>query len=280
MNNILIIGSSSKIANSITNNSQNHSENIYGLTSNVNHNGYSTSKIKSFHYSDYLKIAHIRFNKIFILSTRPANRNGTFADYSNVNEMILKILQDITFSNTSKIVFFSSLSVYDSQEELININTPVKPQTNYGKAKFQLEKKLTNFAKNRYSLMILRLPVLLYKGVETNFLGLQMKNMTLKKSLIFYNPKLKISAIFDVKTLIELEKKANNTFEILICGSQPDLTFLEIAEEFKKFGANKIIWMKSQNPSTMIDVSPLENILNYKPSASYIFKNWMKSEFS
>ena len=79
---------------------------------------------------------------------------------------------------------------------------------------------------------------------------------------------------------IELEKKANNTFEILICGSQPDLTFLEIAEEFKKFGANKIIWMKSQNPSTMIDVSPLENILNYKPSASYIFKNWMKSEFS
>ena len=181
---------------------------------------------------------------------------------------------------TSKIVFFSSLSVYDSQEELININTPVKPQTNYGKAKFQLEKKLTNFAKNRYSLMILRLPVLLYKGVETNFLGLQMKNMTLKKSLIFYNPKLKISAIFDVKTLIELEKKANNTFEILICGSQPDLTFLEIAEEFKKFGANKIIWMKSQNPSTMIDVSPLENILNYKPSASYIFKNWMKSEFS
>ena len=106
-----------------------------------------------------------------------------------------------------------------------------------------------------------------------------MKNMALKKSLSFYNPKLKISAIFDVRTLIELEKKAKNNFEIFICGSSPDLTFLEIAEEFKKFGANNINWMKNQKPSTMIDVSPLENVLNYKPSANYIFKNWINSEF-
>jgi len=127
--------------------------------------------------------------------------------------------------------------------------------------------------------MILRLPVLLYKGVETNFLGLQMKNMALKKPLTFYNPKLKISAIFDVRTLIELEKKSKKNFEIFICGSAPDLTFLEIAEEFKKFGANNINWMKNQKPSTLIDVSPLENVLNYKPSASYIFKNWINSEF-
>ena len=105
-----------------------------------------------------------------------------------------------------------------------------------------------------------------------------MRNLKTRKKLSFQNPDSKLSAIFDINTLLDLEKNSIDNFQLFVCGSKPDISFLEIAEEFEKLGAIEINWTRSERPSMIIDTGPIENVLGYKPSAKGIFNNWIKNE--
>ena len=276
--NILFIGSSSNIVYEVYKKKEYHNCKFYGLTSKENFSYHKNIKIKNIHYDCFEELSNIYFNEIFILSTRPNSMGGSYEDFVKVNDMILFILSKIKTLHNSIVIFFSSISVYNKNIDFLDNNVLPEPNNNYGKAKLDLEFKLKNFSKNKFFLKIFRLPVLVYIGVNTNFLGKNNDNILNQRPLIFYNPEQKLSAIFDLNLLIDLINFKKFSNQLFICGCKPDITFFEISEQFKKVGAKNIEWRKNDLPSVIIDFKSLEDKLKYTPSAKLIFRRWIENK--
>src|SRR5690625_4786973 len=66
-------------------------------------------------------------------------------------------------------VFLSSMSVYGLDEGVIDEKTQLNPKSNYGKSKFQAEKKISALADTTFKLAIIRPPMIYGKGCKGNY---------------------------------------------------------------------------------------------------------------
>ena len=166
-NNHLILGASSNIAAEYIALNGVDENNFFGLSTKDNYKNLKMLN-KSVVYSNIKYFSNIKFNKIFIISSRNPSDGGDLSEFIEVNKTIENIINNINFSVAQKpqIIFLSSFSVYDKQLAHISDTTETSPADYYGESKLLLEGKLIKFSKNNdIDLLILRLPVFLYNQV-------------------------------------------------------------------------------------------------------------------
>lgn len=66
-------------------------------------------------------------------------------------------------------MFVSSISVYGLQKGVIDKNTPLEPRTSYGKSKLEAEKLVKSLEDHRFTVTILRPPMVYGKGCKGNY---------------------------------------------------------------------------------------------------------------
>jgi len=184
-------------------------------------------------------------------------------------------------NTNTKIAFISSFSVYSVTEEYLSENSKTYNTSDYAKSKLEMEKSLKNFAEvKNFNLIILRMPVLLYKGVQTNFLGQLKKSIKNNTVAKLSNPSSGLSLVFDVKNIVEIMNSEWHGFNLINCSADPDISFLEISNLAKKYGLSKLEWIETNRPSQNVNTSRLISILGRLPSGNEIVKNWFLEEFS
>ena len=117
-------------------------------------------------------VSNLKANDILIFLSSPAHtsiKKNKIEIFLKNFKLFLLFLKDIKFH---KIIFISSTKVIDENslsEKLFSYSFP-NPKSAYGKYKLNSEKILQNFShKFNYKYIILRLPLVLGKGVKGNF---------------------------------------------------------------------------------------------------------------
>ena len=280
-NNTLIIGASSKLSYQFIEKYGAQNANFFGISSKFS-NVFSDLNITIFNYLNFSDLKAINFDEVLILASRLPSENIALKSFLETNANIMNVLKEVLISNSknTKITFISSYAVYNPLESFLDENSETYIDNDYANSKLEMEKDLANFAKNHnFNLLILRMPVLLYKGVKTNFLGGlrdAIKNNTIAK---LSNPSSALSLVFDVENIVKLVKADWEALILINCSSMPDITFSDIGVLAKGYGLSKLQWVEGNRPSQRVDSSRLYAILGELPSAKKIVKNWLKEEF-
>lgn len=281
--NYLIFGSSSNIAKKYISLIGKEEDNFYGVSSKTNKVNSKYFK-KIINYKDINQYSKIKFNNILIIASRNSVQGGALNDFLFVNNLIINSLNSINYSEDikPKFTFLSSFSVYDKNSSYIDDDTILMPSDYYGESKILLEESLNDLS-NIYNgdLLICRLPVFLYKGVSArndNFLSKLSLAIVSKSSFTLANPDAFLGALFDVKSLVKLEKASISGVKIINCASNPDITFLEIGQLALELGLKRVDWKKTDRPSVRVCLKSLNQLLGFEPSAKDIIQSWMVNE--
>lgn len=283
-NNHLILGASSNIAAEYIALNGVDENNFFGLSTKNNYKNLNMFN-ESIGYGNIKYFSNIKFNKIFIISSRNPSDDGNLNEFIKVNKTIENVLNNIKLSTAKKpqIIFLSSFSVYDKKSVYISDTTKTSPADYYGESKLLLEEKLIKFSKDyNIDLLILRLPVFLYYQVglsSSNFLAKLSISIKLNQRFNLSNPESYLGAVFDMPSLVKLCSKKLSGINIVNCASNPDITFSEIGKEAIHYGLEGVDWVISDRPSVEICLKKINQFLGYEPSAKKIIKNWMATEF-
>ncbi|WP_340002307.1 NAD-dependent epimerase/dehydratase family protein [Oceanobacillus sp. FSL K6-0127] len=114
--------------------------------------------------------------------------------YYRVNrDLALEVAEISKHAGVKHFIFLSSMSVYGTENAVIDKSTPLTPKSNYGKSKLQAEELIGALNEEKYKVAILR-PPMIYgancKGNYTKLAGIA------KKSPIFPDIKNKRSMIY------------------------------------------------------------------------------------
>lgn len=114
--------------------------------------------------------------------------------YYRVNrDLAYETAQKAKKDGVKQFIFLSSMSVYGIEQGIIDINTPLKPNSAYGKSKIEAEELINKLEDDSFSVAILRPPMVYGKGCRGNYprlVGLALKtpifpNGDNKRSMIF-----------------------------------------------------------------------------------------------
>ena len=122
------------------------------------------------------------------------------------------------------------------------------------------------------------MPVFLYKGVKTNFMGKLAEATKAGKEFKLTNKNKFLEAIFDNKHLVKLSQCDLNKNTIVNCSSAADTTFCEIADVALHYGLSKINWGVADNPSVVISKNKFIDLIGYEPSAREMVISWFQKE--
>ena len=282
-NNYLILGASSNIASEFILRHNHIENNFYGISTKPSLiQGGIFKKIVS--YEDCRQLSGVEFSNVLIVASRSHSIGGSLNDYLEVNNLVIKTLNQIKFSQIKrpKFTLLSSISIYDRSSLFIDENTTPMPSDYYSESKILLEQSIHQISiECEGDLLICRLPVFLYQGVSKvngNFLAKLSLAINSKSTFSLTNPDAFLGAVFDVDNLVMLDQKKIDKFKIVNCSSIPDITFRQIGELAMKHGLKAIDWTESDRPSLKICLKNLDKILGYKPSAKKIIEHWLPAE--
>jgi nucleoside-diphosphate-sugar epimerase len=125
-------------------------------------------------------------------------------------ELYYRVNRDLAYETAKKakdegikqFIFLSSMSVYGIEEGIIDKNTLLNPNTNYGKSKLQAEDLIRPLDDNKFKVAILRPPMVYGKGCKGNY---QKLSSLAKKLPIFPKLNKKRSMIY-IDNLCEFVK--------------------------------------------------------------------------
>lgn len=97
-------------------------------------------------------------------------------------DLYYKVNRDLAYNTAYKakvegvkqFIFLSSMSVYGLETGIINKNTPLNPNSNYGRSKFQAEELIQPLNDNNFRVVILRPPMIYGNGCKGNYSRLAM----------------------------------------------------------------------------------------------------------
>ena len=161
----------------------------------------------------------------------------------NVNVLGFRRLLKISKNNDiKKIILLSTTSVYGKIiSKKIDENTKFNDPDNYGITKITMEKDLIDFSKkNDVEYVILRLPGVLGKNSDHNFLSKLIKNIKKNKSqkLNLFNKELKFNNLIHIKDLSKIvfqSIKSKKIRGIFLLGSKYPVKFKNLIDMMQKF---------------------------------------------
>ncbi|TDL78997.1 NAD-dependent epimerase/dehydratase family protein [Peribacillus frigoritolerans] len=114
--------------------------------------------------------------------------------YYKVNrDLAYEVAYKAKVEGVKQFIFLSSMSVYGIESGVIDINSSLKPKSNYGKSKLQAEELINPLGSNEFKTAIIRPPMIYGKGCKGNYARLGNLARTLP---IFPNVENKRSMIY------------------------------------------------------------------------------------
>lgn len=90
--------------------------------------------------------------------------------YYRVNrDLAYEVALKAKSEGVKQFMFVSSIYVYGLQKGVIDKNTPLEPRTSYGKSKLEAEKLVKSLEDHRFTVTILRPPMVYGKGCKGNY---------------------------------------------------------------------------------------------------------------
>jgi len=150
--------------------------------------------------------------------------------YQQINcEMPVAIAKKAKRAGVSQVVFLSSMSVFGNSYEKITKETEPKPESFYGKAKYQAEQELKELENKEFHLAIVRPPMVYGEGCPGNYKRLK---KLAQYTLFFPDTKNK-------RSMIEVGNLAEQLAEIILCQKNgifhpQDADYVNTAQMVKK----------------------------------------------
>jgi len=242
-NNYLFIGANSDASIFMANHYKSLGCRVFGI---ARKNAFFGSDIYEELYSYDQQEHSVKFDKIFVTASRTPSNGGELCDFISDN---LHIAKTAIFykSKYTKIIFFSSFSVYEETASEIKISTSYTTRNIYGISKLVTEKFLQDRAEN---LLILRVPVLLCPGVKNNFMSRLKAQIEDGGSFKFANPETSVNAFFNISDIFDLENKSDSV--IINCHTIPDWTIQDLIDYSIRSGLANYEIVKSDKPGQFV----------------------------
>ena len=111
---------------------------------------------KEYDFSDYDSVFHVAG-----IAHQKETKDNAEIYYKVNRDLAIEVAVKAKQSCVHQFILISSMSVYglECSDELITLNTPLKPKTNYGKSKMEAEKMITKLADENFIVSILRPPM-------------------------------------------------------------------------------------------------------------------------
>lgn len=168
MKNILIVGKNSYLGKNIEAWLGKFQEKYCTSTISVRDNSW-----ESLDYSGYDTVLYIAG----IAHIKETKENSAL--YYRVNcDLAYNVAKKVKKAGVKHFIFFSSMSVYGMEIGNINQDTPLSPNSHYGKSKLQAEKLLSKLEDVFFKIAIIRPPMIYGKGCKGNYVKLS--NLVLK----------------------------------------------------------------------------------------------------
>lgn len=198
---------------------------------------------KQFDFSKFDSVFHVAG----IAHQKETKENAVM--YYKINrDLAIEVATIVKKSNVKQFVFMSSMSVYglDYSNDLITLDTPLKPKTNYGKSKLQAEEELVKLSDNNFIVSILRPPMVYGEDSPGNLTKLF---NAVRKFHVFPTVKNERSSI-TIDKLCEEIKKIIDMSKAKIYLPQNDqymCTYVIVKEQMEKEGV-KVLFVPIFNP--------------------------------
>ena len=160
------------------------------------------------------------------------------AEFSAVNHKgSISFFENVVLTKNATILNISSTSVYDDpSSEILTENSKKTSDNQYGLSKLQFENSLNSlFANTSIRVLTCRLPVLLVKGVQNNFMANWLQQIRIGQPITLFNPESLLNAC--------------------IYGEDIFNFFIKFYEESSN--QNLTCNLSSKNPITVIDAAKL-----------------------
>ncbi len=180
---------------------------------------------------------------IHLAVKNPEDTSGRNLYRENI-KMTKKIFFLAKKNNVKKIIFFSSIAVYENiKKTKIKDNIKlIKPNSHYAISKFECEKMLKKeFGKTSVSTIAIRLPSIIGKGSRFNSISELKKKILNGKKIYIYNPNLNYNRVIHISDLnkfifkiIKRKKIIKTTFHLGSCKPIPFKKVILIMFKFLK----------------------------------------------
>lgn len=120
---------------------------------------------KDYDFSGYDSVFHVAG-----IAHQKETKDNAHLYYEINRDLAIEVAKKAKQEKVKQFIFMSSMSVYglDYSNELITINTPTNPKTNYGKSKLEAEKEINKLQDECFSIAIVRPPMVYGEGAPGN----------------------------------------------------------------------------------------------------------------
>jgi nucleoside-diphosphate-sugar epimerase len=241
--NILIVGSNSTSGILLAKSYKKKGSTVYGISRAKNFTGVEIYKQNNLFSESY---ENIYFDEVVIIASRVPANGGVFEDFAGDNLNILyKGIAEA--KNISKIVFFSSFSIYDQSHSKITLETPYDIHNAYGLSKLLCENYLKDNANNY---LILRVPVLLYSGVRNNFMARLKDSIKNKSVFSFANIDSRVNTFFSLNDFEKINSQYSN--QTINCCTRSDWKIEQIIEYSLSLGLSDFNVVKTTKQAQIV----------------------------
>lgn len=161
MKKVLITGANSYIGTSF----ENYIKESYPNEFQIDTLDMKDSNWKNYDFSGYDSVFHVAG----IAHQKETKENADL--YYEINrDLAIEVAKKAKLEKVKQFIFMSSMSVYglDHSNELITVNTPTDPKTNYGKSKLEAEIEINKLKDEYFSIAIVRPPMVYGEGSPGN----------------------------------------------------------------------------------------------------------------
>lgn len=165
-------------------------------------------------------------------------------NYYGFKKLILQLIKN----GCKKIIFISTMSVYgEIKDSKVNLKTKTKPSDSYGGSKLKAENLLKKLEKDKkIKFCILRLPALVGKNSDYNFISKVLKKIKKNDIVTYSNPNLKFNNFIHVKNLTEIilkmiDLKKSKIFNLASTKPMKLKNIIDYMFNFEKKNNNSII---------------------------------------
>ena len=159
-----------------------------------------------------------------------------------------KLISQLIKNGCKKIIFISTMSVYgEIKDSKVNLQTKTKPSDSYGGSKLKAENLLKKLEKDKkIKFCILRLPALVGKNSDYNFISKVLKKIKKNDIVTYSNPNLKFNNFIHVKNLTEIilkmiDLKKSKIFNLASTKPMKLKNIIDFMFKFEKKNNNSII---------------------------------------